>query len=691
MKRLTTTKGFSKNTLAIALFAGLLSMVFLASCNDFNRDDINGKIKDSKVLIPEDFDFTTTKSNEVNIKVLSPSGTPLNKVAVSISVPDGNDSFRFAYRGFTNSNGVLETDFELDPNIEEVLLHTDYIGLPKYHVVPVEMLANYTISSQGREPEGFFDEQIISRSFKNGITSKYAYLGTWDNNGVPNYKKHVRDVIPQSLLDDVNSSLPEYRPVPQYNPDYLGNNVETHVEVTKTADIWVTFLHEGAGYKNVLGYYVFPTNNPPQSINDIDSLYIIFPNVSYAGSGGGLVSGDKVHLGRFNPGVSVGWFLIANGYNSSSKTVGAGHWPLFADNDLNPESNASLRQHIVQLYDESRDLVILSFEDIRRDNGGCDNDFNDAIFYVTSNPVDGVKREGLVSAKKAIDSDGDGVYDYEDDFPFDPSQSSSSVAPAGSTNGSLCFEDSWPTMGDYDFNDMVVDYSYIYYTNASNLVTEIEATFNLHAIGASFKNGFGIQLDVAPTDVKSVSGYEHTDGLITVNSNGTEANQSKATIIVFDNAHKHLRRPSNATYVNTEPGADYVQPKEFTVTIEFNSPIAMSSLGKAPYNPFIFSNATRGREIHLVDFEPTDLADESLFNTAADVSNPEINRYYQNTDNMPWALHTPSTFTYPLERTNIFTCYPYFEPWAESEGRSNTDWYYDNPGNRVANKLFIRP
>ncbi|MFY0673446.1 MAG: LruC domain-containing protein [Bacteroidia bacterium] len=690
MRSLLTNNKKGAITRASLFLTSILLVLAISACND-DRNNLLDNINDKKVLIPEDFKFATTASNEVNVKVLGADGNPLNKVAISISVPDGNDSFKFAYRGFTNADGVLKTDFELDPNIEEVLLHTDYIGLPQYHVVPVEMLADYTISTEGREPDGFYSEQVVSRSYKNSITSKYAYLGTWDNNGVPNYKKHVRDVIPQALLDDVNSSLPERKPVPTYNPDYLGSNVETHVEITKTADIWVTFLHEGAGYKNVLGYYVFPTDTPPQSTADIDSLYIIFPNVSYAGSGGGLVSGDKVHLGRFNPGVSVGWFLIANGYNSSSKTVGAGNWPLFADNALNPESDASKKQHIVQLYDESRDLVILSFEDIRRDYGGCDNDFNDAIFYVTSNPIDGVKREGLVSAKKAIDSDGDGVYDYEDDFPFDPNQSSSSVTPAGGTNGSLCFEDSWPTMGDYDFNDMVVDYSYIYYTDVSNNVTELEATFNLQAIGASYKNGFGFQLDVSPNNIKSVSGYEHTDGLISLNANGTESGQSKTTIIVFDNAHKHLRRASNAIYVNTEPGATFVEPKEFVVTIEFNSAIPLGDLGKAPYNPFIFSNATRGREVHLVDFPPTDLADEDLFNTAADVTNPSIGRYYQNSDNMPWVLHTPSTFTYPLEHINIYECYPYFESWAESEGRSYTDWYYDNPGNRVANKLFTRP
>jgi hypothetical protein len=39
--------------------------------------------------------------------------------------------------------------------------------------------------------------------------------------------------------------------------------------------------------------------------------------------------------------------------------------------------------------------VILGFEDIRRDNGGCDNDFNDAIFYVSSTPDSAILTVGM--------------------------------------------------------------------------------------------------------------------------------------------------------------------------------------------------------------------------------------------------------------------------------------------------------
>lgn len=653
------------------------------SCRKHDKEDLLEM--NSKASISEHFDFKTTKSQRVSIKVLGNDNKPLKKVPISISVPIEKDSFARVFKGYTNNDGILSTELELASTIENVLVSTTYIGLPQQHYLQRNRLGSYTIQNSGIDVPGVVYPRM---AFKNGgYTSKYAYLGTWDNNGVPKYKKTVRDVIPQSMLDDINGSLPEYKPVPTYNPQYL-NNAETNTKVIKKADVWVTFVHEGAGYKNVLGYYTYNLNNPPTSTSDISKLNIVFPNVSYSGSGGGLKSGDKVHLGQFPAGTGIGWFLVANGYNNSSRTVGAGNWLVYSDSKLNPEPNANQKQHIVQLYDETRDLIILGFEDILRNNGACDNDFNDAIFYVSANPIEAIDRSGLEAIKKSIDSDGDGVYDYDDEFPLDPTKSATSYSPSVTTNGSLCFEDNWPSMGDYDFNDLVVDYKYTYYTNASNNLTELKAQYWLKAIGASMHNGFGVEFDLAPSDVKSVSGYKHTENFIAIAGNGTESGQSKATVIVFDDAHKQMSRASNSQYVNTDNPNDQVQPVLFEITIKLNSGVKPTDLGKAPYNCFLISNGNRGREVHMVDHTPTDLVNENLFSTAADNSELTIDRTYQNKNNMPWVLHTPQTLVYPREKINIYECYPYFGDWAKSEGRAFGDWYEDKPGHRVNSKLF---
>ena len=123
-----------------------------------------------------------------------------------------------------------------------------------------------------------------------------------------------RDVLSSSYLADINATLPKQRPVPVYNPEYLSNTVERNLKITALSDVWITFVHEGAGDQNSLFYYAYNKNTPPATPNDIDSLIAVFPNVSFSGSGGGMTSGDKVKIGRFGADTVIGFAISSNGY-----------------------------------------------------------------------------------------------------------------------------------------------------------------------------------------------------------------------------------------------------------------------------------------------------------------------------------------------------------------------------------------
>jgi LruC domain-containing protein len=69
-----------------------------------------------------------------------------------------------------------------------------------------------------------------------------------------------------------------------------------------------------------------------------------------------------------------------------------------------------------------------------------------------------------------------------------------------SYSGTLAFEDLWPSTGDYDFNDLVVDYDFKIKNN-QEFVKSITATFVLKAYGASSHNGFGFTLPTLKTNV----------------------------------------------------------------------------------------------------------------------------------------------------------------------------------------------
>lgn len=512
-------------------------------------------------------------------------------------------------------------------------------------------------------------------------------MGTMNSLGVPDYLSTPNDVIDASFLTDINNALPEYKPVPTYHPQYLTQANQTNLVFQQAANVWITFVHEGAGYRNTLCYYKYDPAHPPLTPADIDTIFTVFPNTSYINSGGGLVSGNKVKLGTFQPGMAIGWALIADGYNGSRVATGLGTY--YSDAACNPEVNASLKRHCILLNDVNRDKLLLSFEDINRENGGCDNDFNDAIFYVTADPITAINISNIARpAYTSTDTDQDGVTDNFDDYPADPLKAFNNYYPSQNTTGTLAFEDLWPSKGDFDFNDMVIDYNFNPVTNANNEVVQINATITTRAIGASYHNGFGIQLPINANLVASVTGTDVRGTMITKNGNGTEAGQSKATIILYEDAFTQLPWPGSGIGVNTTIGAAFVQPKTLNLVITLTQPVSANSMGLPPYNTFIFTNKTRGNEVHLINQQPTDLADRTLFGTEQDNSNPSTGRYYVTNKNLPFAIDIASPFDYPVEKKAVIEAHLKFSQWAQSKGLQFADWYKPLTGYQNSTYIF---
>ncbi|WP_299533039.1 DUF4114 domain-containing protein [Ulvibacterium sp.] len=220
-----------------------------------------------------------------------------------------------------------------------------------------------------------------------GYGQDYNFLGEYTSDGTPKYFDE-KDEVSQETLDLIADALPEGFPVPDYNPQYITSGYDTDIVIKETADVWVTFVGEGAGYKNVLGFYTYNTSNPSPEAPSPEEITIVFPNVSAKYSGGSLEVGHKVKLGRFAPGTSIGWVLLANGWKGR---VTSGLWQLYSGTQYNPEREENLRYHNVLLNDPDNERIILGFEDIRRDYASCDQDFNDALFYITANPYTAIE------------------------------------------------------------------------------------------------------------------------------------------------------------------------------------------------------------------------------------------------------------------------------------------------------------
>lgn len=297
------------------------------------------------------------------------------------------------------------------------------------------------------------------------------------------------------------------------------------------------------------------------------------------------------------------------------------------------------------------------------------------------------------------DADEDGVADSEDDYPNDPFRAYNLFLPAADF-GTIAFEDLWPSFGDSDFNDLILDYRLNFVTNASGQLVEMKNKFVVRAIGASMKNGFGFTLMGVPAaSVLSTQGDILTQGIITKNANGVEANQSQATFIVIDNAFSKLPAIGGGfTGANTIPAAPFVTPDTIFFNVTFiqqrvpapGGAVIYADLISNPkfYNPFIFTNQIRGKEIHMADYQPTDLADQSFFSTYDDDSKPGEGKFYKSANNIPWAMILVEKFDYPVEQADIIQSHLKFKDWAETGGASFQDWFKDKPGYRNSEKIY---
>ncbi len=266
-------------------------------------------------------------------------------------------------------------------------------------------------------------------------------------------------------------------------------------------------------------------------------------------------------------------------------------------------------------------------------------------------------------------------------------------------DGTLAFEDLWPSKGDYDFNDLVISYDFIVTKDNQDRVLNISATFKVYAFGASFHNAFGFGLpNVSNNHVISVSGSDIESGstIFSVASNGLEQNQSSATVIVYDDSYRIMTHPGDGTGINTVQGATYVEPETIVIDMLFyangsfgpGGSIKYDNLDIGNFNPFIVVNQVRGREVHLPNYPPTSLAATSFFGTFNDDSDSEINRYYKSEDNLPWAINIPDVFEYPYEKREIVYAYLKFAEWAESSGTVFNDWYKDKTGYRNSTYIY---
>lgn len=183
-------------------------------------------------------------------------------------------------------------------------------------------------------------------------------------------------------------------------------------EITEDYAGQVTFLNEGAGYRNTLGMYKV------DDAGRIQNVEILFANASAIGSGGHLVRGESSVSVALKAGDKVGFFVLPNGFSRNGISLETGDYVIRDDSGasatmdtkgltqlyrIDPETGAETLMftqfgtaffhsaadpdngfalnpdaypHTVGHIDAVTGRVILGFEDIYK---GGDNDYDDVV------------------------------------------------------------------------------------------------------------------------------------------------------------------------------------------------------------------------------------------------------------------------------------------------------------------------
>lgn len=213
--------------------------------------------------------------------------------------------------------------------------------------------------------------------------TEYKVLAPYDSiTGLPSNLEH--ETVSAGLLDFAQKNLREKVDLRTFNAQALENtNTSTDLRITQQSDVYLTFLSQVTESTNAIAFYTYPTSTPPVSPKEIKTITYVLPN---AGVGSKLSVGDKVKIGNFSPGTSIGLVLMKNAWTPATGALNNNAVHFCYNDALNPEVDPSLKKHVVLLNYTQENKILIGFENTDRTTSTCDHDFNDIVLYATIKP-----------------------------------------------------------------------------------------------------------------------------------------------------------------------------------------------------------------------------------------------------------------------------------------------------------------
>jgi LruC domain-containing protein len=511
--------------------------------------------------------------------------------------------------------------------------------------------------------------------------------------------------LPAEVMTNINNAFPSEKAVPA-NSTWFTDGI---VEITGApTELYMAPYASSGANKNLISYVVYEgtkdittlTQAEIYALEVINILpFAVLNNDQYTTNGQGVTPGKAVQLlyhdkktnqwvTKFPTGAKIVFLLIfqestvnsskfAYKFDQTTKII----WSVAAWNLKMPQPNADrtfTRNGKKTLYFSTRDnsgndYHFIAMEDHVGTHRYADDDTNDIIFRI----IPGEEESLTVEEEEFIPG---GITRTTETY-----------------NGILGFEDNWPHKGDYDLNDVMLEYateiSYVLETeiSAEPYVEKVTDTMTFLHNGATFNNGFAYKVSLPASAIQKLTiskGDEAaTDYTVTTDGEGF-------IIQVLDDIQAIL--PPMKVAENTVSYTVTMELKEGAVSQEMlnesdwkvtdnGGTTKAYNLRKAPYNPYIMPTnpgfPLSNIEVHLPYYPPTENIDTRLFKQGSDVSQPELNWFYASpkVEFYPFAMHlsgiTRDEFDIPEESIQIGDQYPDYLKWVNSDGTEYNDWY----------------
>jgi hypothetical protein len=661
---------------ATAMAGCLFTLTALSGCRDQQDLYVPPTDEDNSLKpITEYFDFHTSQQVYISINYGKANAQVLLQFYAEDPRVMNEDSLSYQMQGtplysvFTDDEGCFKGKVEVPTSLQSLYVYSPYWGAPTLFQVqltdgrfslslPQAVSRNLHSATRVAESlsyslykDGFYSlvewNQYGRVTDHNDLYADGPFSGAFIN-GIRRALWNGQDVKPNNLDNSAYTASTAIT-----NTSILGTVVDENgqTQTVESATITLNFLFEAGWFENTLGYYYYPTDACPSSPSALKK-FILIPNTSiaynapYGEPGKGydeydaslapmqintsitlLYEDENGQLTpHFPPGYTIGYFMISNGFNSANGDIllsGTLHQskngtklPVNIYYSNNEWNSGQTKRFISATAPDG--TLIYGIED------GQDKSYDDAVFTISSSPNIAIQEP----ERKPLNPT-----EFQLTF-FDDVQRT------------YAYEDIWPTGGDYDMNDVVVQHRSQVEMDSRNNVYTVKDYFTPVQLKGSalYGNAFAVQFG-------DQTGNTHSF------PEGSVWEESTGTLILFANA--------NAACGQT-----------FTVTRDFKGFLTKSQLATdvSTLNPFIIPQYVAGSEsrveVHLPKLSATSKADHSLINSADDA-------YYINKDGKhPFAISVPGLEYIPAnEGILINEHYPYFTDWVTSGGEKNKDWW----------------